>query len=177
MDRNQIIFIEFFKKWVSGNWPGNQTALAKFLGVSIGQVSNLLTGQRGGHETTRIKICNKIGVDYRSLIETSPPHPKKQSGTGKYPQNNDTVQEQNNVFQLSYRKKSTLDKSRLEVMQNNLKAIYDSGDIGFISAIEANLVSFREAVELKKVVEKQGKQLEIQDRELKAVSDRIKRLE
>ena len=75
MDKNQEIFIGFFKNWVDNNWRGTKTELAKFLDLSVGAVTNFLNGQRGGHETTRMKICNRIGVDYRTLIETGRPIP------------------------------------------------------------------------------------------------------
>ena len=68
MDDNQKIFVQFFQKWCLENWTGSRQELADFLDMSYSHISNILNGNKGCHEKTRIKICNKIGVDYRTLI-------------------------------------------------------------------------------------------------------------
>lgn len=77
MDKNQTLFIEFFRKWHAEKWQGTRSELAEYLELSYSQIANILNGYRGCHETTRIKICKKIGVDYRTIINCDIVEPEK----------------------------------------------------------------------------------------------------
>lgn len=84
MTKNQKIFTDFLRGWYSKNWKQSRADFAKFLGISYSQLSNMLADnpKKGGSEETRIKICEKIGIDYRSLIQSGHSDIKKIS---KYP--------------------------------------------------------------------------------------------
>lgn len=59
----------FLKQWMDDNWKGNQSSFARHLGIARTNLSNILNGYTGTSESKRIEICNKLGVDYRSLID------------------------------------------------------------------------------------------------------------
>ena len=68
---NEIIvqnFCNSFNKWYQESWSGTQEGLGEFLGISKGQVNNLLQGRRGADETTRRRIAAKIGIQYEKMI-------------------------------------------------------------------------------------------------------------
>lgn len=69
-------FRGFLKRWMDDNWKGNQSSFARYLGISKTNLSNILNGYTGTSEIKRIKICNILGVDYRSLIDVEM-YPKK----------------------------------------------------------------------------------------------------
>ena len=124
---NKENFRKFLVKWMADNWMENQSAFAEFLGITRYRLSNILTGNKGTSEEARIAICNRLGVDYRSLIQID-------SGG-----QNDSKAAPQQPLDL-----------RLATMQANLLAIYKSGDSAKISAIETNLASLRAVIQMEK---------------------------
>jgi transcriptional regulator with XRE-family HTH domain len=124
---NKENFRKFLVKWMADNWRENQSAFAEYLGITRYRLSNILTGNKGTSEEARIAICNKLGVDYRSLIQID-------SG-----EKNDSKAAPQKPIDL-----------RLATMQANLQAIYKSGDAIKISAIETNLASLRATIQMEK---------------------------
>jgi hypothetical protein len=125
---NKENFRKFLNDWMTANWRGNQTAFATFLGITRQNLSNILNGHKGASESTRIAICNKIGVDYRLILETGDPND---------PDNKDKILPCVRPID-----------SRLEAMKANLLDIYESGNLSLISAIEMNLVSLKAMIRM-----------------------------
>jgi transcriptional regulator with XRE-family HTH domain len=125
MNESQTAFIKFFKKWFEENWYGSRPELAKFLGISYSQLANLLNEYRGGKEETRKKICSKIGVDYRTLIDT---------------ENILSQPDQAGVYDIALRRRQSdhIDPE-LKSMIDNLTTIYNSGNEEAINGVRAFL--------------------------------------
>lgn len=120
MTKNQKIFTDFLRGWYLKNWKKSRSDFAKFIGVSYSQLSNMLADnpKKGGSEETRIKICEKLGIDYRSLIQPVRSTPLK---TSYYP---DTTEQSLLVQVLSQR-----DKEHLNGISDHYRGIplYESG--------------------------------------------------
>jgi transcriptional regulator with XRE-family HTH domain len=125
---NKEYFRTFLVRWMAENWMENQSAFAEFLGISRHRLSNILNGYKGTSEEARIAICNRLGVDYRTLIQTDSVNADK--GQVIIPAHPVDL--------------------RLASMQANLLAIYKSGDATKISAIETNLSSLRATIQMEK---------------------------
>jgi len=159
MGEMQENFRKFLLNWKSVNWVENQTSLAEHLGVSRQQLSNILNGHRGGSEQARMKICKKLGVDYRDLVElpsdgSATPPPKKPT--------------QSNVLQFNgIGHLAIVTDPKTEKMHRDLDTILQSGDDELIDAIRLNLMSFRKKVELQKQIEEQGKRIAVLEASIK----------
>lgn len=68
MDKMSEVFRIFLSKWMKSKWNGNQSSFAVYLGIRRQRLSNILNGHGGTSEDLRIRICNKLGIDYRTLI-------------------------------------------------------------------------------------------------------------
>lgn len=122
-------FVTVFNNWRKDNWSGKDNDLAKFLGVSPQHVSNIKTGKRPCGEKTRIKICQKIGVDYRTLIEADILPEKKQ------PHRPPPEENSSNVMPFP----AKIENDRLRTCIDYICKIFDSGNQKAISLIETNL--------------------------------------
>jgi predicted transcriptional regulator len=72
-DKIENNFCKSLKKWYESHFKGTKTEFGKFLGVSQGQISNVLRAQRAGDETWRRFVAAKIGMDYDTMIGIEKP--------------------------------------------------------------------------------------------------------
>ena len=65
-------FCKSLKKYIDSNMPyegkGYVSRLAKQLGVSQGQLSNIMAGRKTSAETWRRSVAQKIGISYDKMI-------------------------------------------------------------------------------------------------------------
>ena len=139
-------FITSFNNWVKLNWSGKDNELAKFLGVSPQHISNIKTGKRPCGEKTRIKICAKIGVDYRSLINCDDIYPNHEKQTSKIFEQQKPLNGKTGKL-LVLPNENNRDHPRLKVCMENLRMIFESGHDDLIGAIDANLSAFKASVD------------------------------
>jgi transcriptional regulator with XRE-family HTH domain len=137
---NKENFRKFLVKWMADNWTGNRSAFAEFLGITRQRLSNILTGHRGASEKSRIEICNKIGVDYRSVIRVD-------LGEKKY--------SKADVKSYCGAPLQSINP-RLRSMQLGLQEIFESGDVAKISAIETNIATLRTVLQMEKHARKRA---------------------
>lgn len=152
------VFIDYLNNWIKLNCKDiDQQEIANRFQISPQHLSNILSKKRKCGEPTRLKICKKINVDYWSIIK---------------PTKNNNCK----IIELQKPYKTPPDPQLVE-MHKNLDSIFESGDIGLISAIEANLNQFKEIAELKKTVSTQSEQIKNQDGKMKLLEDRLKAME
>jgi hypothetical protein len=73
------VFAKSFSEWIKNlsNKPtGFLSALSKELNVSVGQLSNILSGRRKTDEGWRRLVARKIGVPYETMIGLSSQPPQ-----------------------------------------------------------------------------------------------------
>jgi predicted transcriptional regulator len=70
----EINFCNCLKRWYELNFKGSKTEFGKFLGVTQGQISNVLRGERASTETWRRYVAAKIGMDYDAMIGIEKPN-------------------------------------------------------------------------------------------------------
>ncbi len=68
------------------------------------------------------------------------------------------------------------EKIRLQQMHENLDAIFQSGDIQLIAAIESNLIAFKKTVDLQKRSDDQELQTEALKQEVSSMRDQIRNI-
>ncbi|MFH0995766.1 MAG: helix-turn-helix transcriptional regulator [Pseudomonadota bacterium] len=150
-------------------WQRKQKALAIDVGVSPGFISDIKSGKNKANDEVQAKFADIMGYpnfdDFialgRSLIEVEKA-PNLISVTS---------QAANNVHLFPTKRTPLTPEARHRLsMHEALDAIYESGNKVLISAIESNLVAFRESAETKKRVEGLEK-------DNKIMSDRIQLLE
>ena len=149
MTKNQAKFINFLKTWYSENWNKSRNDFAKFVGVSYSQISNMLSDnpKKGGCEETRIKICKKIGVDYRSLIDCNDTYSNHEEKTPKTSEQQKPFGRTKTGKLLVLPNENNRDHPRLKVCMENLRMIFESGHDDLIGAIDANLSAFKASVD------------------------------
>lgn len=156
MDSNEK-FKRFLIDWKEKNWKGNQSSFAEYIGIKRQNLSNIITGKTGTSEEARLKICEKLKVDYWTIVKTQKDNKCK-------------------IIELQKPYKHPSNQRYVD-MHKKLDMICDFGDEGLIGAIEANLNSFSEIAELKKTVHKQSDQIKEQDGKMKLLEDRLKIME
>ena len=139
MDNNEN-FRKFLVKWMADNWNKRQSAFAEFLGISRSRLSNIVTGHKGTSEEARIAICNKLSVDYRSIIQID-------SGEKNVSNTSDKI------CDITPQKPIDL---RIAVLQANVLEIYKSGDSTKISVLETCIASLRLMIQMEKRARKKG---------------------
>ncbi len=166
MKKTNEKFISVLNNWIKNNWNGDLKELACKLSISPQHLSNITSSKRGCSEDTRINICNKLGIDYRLILENESDIISK---------NRPSV---TNLKIINFQEKNITTDPRLKDMQENLLEIYNHGDHSLISAIEMNLVSFRKTVEMEKRIsklEKQNEKSESENLSLKEENENLKK--
>jgi len=159
-------FITALNNWVKLNWKKGAKELAEFLSISPQHLSNIMTMKRNCGENTRISICKKIGIDYRSLIDIGNNSVQVSETKNEY----NGKERRKNVIPLYEYNYQSLEQTRFIKMHERLQIILESKDESAIAAIESNLITFSESLERKK----ENAELK---KELMTVSERIRALE
>lgn len=148
-------FCQSLKEYVDKNIPyekGYISKLSKKIGISQGQLSNILAERKASDEETRRKISEIIGIEYDVMI-----------GLKEKPNSNGNLK----VINFPNKKKETTPE--YEAMHNDLDAIIDSKDDGLIASIKANLTSFVRIASLEKTVTNQNRKMKLLEGRLKAL--------
>lgn len=77
MDKHEKAFCRNFKYWFDTNYGehGDKKRVASDFGVSPGQISNVIAGNRSGNEEWRRKVAKHINVAYDSMVDAKPGPP------------------------------------------------------------------------------------------------------
>lgn len=130
-------YCQSLKEYVDKNLScekGYISKLAEKIGISQGQLSNIIAGRKGTDEETRRKIAEIIGVEYDVMIGLKIKNNKPTNPDGK-------------VYELPVVYKPPPIDNKLAKLHDSLDIIYKHGDDDLKSAIEMNLISFRKTVE------------------------------
>jgi len=149
-------FCQSLKKYTDKNAGSEKSYLknlAKRIGISQSQLSNLLAERKSSDEETRRKIAEIIGIEYDVMI-----------GLKKISNSNGNI----NVIKFPHKIQEK--NPEYEAMHNDLAAIIESKDEGLIASIKANLTSFVRIASFEKTVTNQN-------RKIKLLEDRLKTLE
>ncbi len=167
-------FIAALKREVNKNWAGRCKVLAANSFISFPFLSQIMKGKKRPSLITQVNICNAIGFatlesfwEYgRTIIESENHIYKEEIFDGTAPENEasdiNSVPTATTKTIIHFPKNGnhnpepvelTPEQIRLQQMHENLDAIFESGDIQLIAAIEMNLISFKQAIDQKKQTE------------------------